>query len=308
VGGRLNGAVVGDVRRRAELREHDDVGGVLEQEEGIHGEQRQREAEDLAHRELHLAPAHAPEQPAPQRPNEHRAVHDHAERGGGDGRNREPAHVAAGEDHAAHRRQPKPGAEHVLAEEDRARSREHREHAHEQLVERLHGGQQEEDQQDRDRVVALADAARHEAAQRGDEEHDRDTHARDRRGDHEQRPKEPAVLPALVVRRQEPRDGTVEPEHRDALTGAGDRERVREHAVIGLAQVPHDHDLDAEVHTDRQHPAEQEQARAAYLTPRLRPKASVVAWLRRRRRADRGSGRHGREGSPAARRPRPTPA
>jgi hypothetical protein len=308
VGGRLNGAVVGDVRRRTEVRQHHDVRGVLEHEEGVHGEQRQREAEDLAHRELHLAPAHAPEQPAPQCSDEHPAVHDHAERGGGDGRDGERAHVAAGEDHRAHRCQPKPGAQDVLAKEDRARSREHREHAHEQLVERLHGSQQEEDQQDRDRVVALTDTARHEVAQRGDAEHERDPRARDRRGDHEQRPKEPAVLPALVVRRQESRDAAVEPEHGDALTGAGDREHVREHAVVGLAQVPHDHDLDAEVRADRQHPAEQEQARAAYLTPRLRPKASVVAWLRRRRRTERGSDRHDRDGSPAARRPRPAPA
>ena len=251
------------------MAEQDDVRRVHRHVDEVGGEERDREAEHLARRDLDASLAQAVEQALlAQHAVEQHGVERDAERGRGHVPRGQEEDALSAEDEEEDDDQPQARRQHVLPEEDGARPREDGEHAHQEAVERLERREHDEDQEDRDRPVVADQRARQHALEAVDEHEREQADGRHRPDGQDDRPEELLVLPLLVVDGDEARDRPVEAERGEARAEADEGECVGERAVVGLRQVADDQDLDDEVDAERHHPPDQEQARAADLPSR----------------------------------------
>ncbi len=167
-------------------------------------------------------------------------------------------------------REPQERRDDVLAQEDRSRAREHRQHVAEQVVERLDGREDDQDHEDPDRD-RIADHRVADQTLEPDYEQDQDQPERHHGpGDHDERAEHPVVVVLLVVDREEARDAPIQPHRHQHLAERDERQRIGERAVVGLREVPGDQHLDEEVDPQGDESARQQQARPPDLAVRRR--------------------------------------
>ena len=249
------------------MAQEDGVGRIERQVHEVGREQRDGEGEDLAAGHRDAAPRHRRQDAAVgQGPPQHEAVEEEAGEAAEDVARRQELGAILARDEQSDDQQPETGAQDVLAEEDRSRAGEHREHPAQQVVGSLDRGQDDEDDQEGPGAWIRDGRADQHILEADDDQDDREAERQDRSGDQRQRPQQAGVVTVLVVHREEPADTPVEAERDQRLPEGHQRQGVGERAVVRLRQVADDQELDREVQAERDEPAHQQQARSADLT------------------------------------------